>query len=134
MCDIAQGDIVDRENGVEQGIDLVDSQPFADNGNVNSSNFPYVGDSYIGGDGAGPFNARFNYGATYADSYVGARQSCTSRSNLHRKDLGKSMEPQLLLKKDGRTRIAGIVPPYGFGTPGRAKEGDIGTTKQETSA
>ncbi len=117
------GGIVDRDSGVEHIFDL-NSQPFADNGNVNASNFPNVGGNYNNGDNAGPFNANFNNSATNTNSNIGARLSCIiSRSILHRKGMGKSMQPQLLLKKDGRTLIADIVPHMALVLPkGRRKK------------
>lgn len=59
----------------------LNGQPFADNGNVNTSYFPNVGGCYNDGDDAGPFNANFNNSATNADTNIGSRLSCASRSS-----------------------------------------------------
>ena len=62
--------------------DLKFGRPFADNGNVNASNFPNVGGNYNNGDNAGPFNENFNNSATNTNSNIGSRMSCTSRSTF----------------------------------------------------
>lgn len=67
---------VDRLTGF--GLNI--GKPFADNGNVNTSNFPNVGGNYNNGDNAGPFNANFNNSATETNTNIGSRLSCTSRS------------------------------------------------------
>lgn len=51
------------------------STHYADRGIVGSSNFPYVGGYYNGGAYAGPFDARFDYGASGAYPDIGSRLS-----------------------------------------------------------
>lgn len=96
--------------------------PFADNGNVNASNFPNVGGNYNNGDNAGPFNANFNYSASNTNSNTGSRLSYITLQFFF-ETLGKSMQPQLLLKNHGRTNEP-TPHRYGLGTPERAKEED----------
>ena len=46
---------------------------WADNGNVNASNFPNVGGNWNNGDNAGPFNANFNNSASNTNSNISSR-------------------------------------------------------------
>lgn len=53
---------------------------FADNGNVNTSNFPNRGGNYNNEGNAGPFYLNVNNNASNINSNIGARNSCESYS------------------------------------------------------
>lgn len=101
--------------------------PFADNGNVNASNFPNVGGNYNNGTNCGPFYANFNNNASDTNA---VRPSIT----LHPckwEHLGfgeKSAQPQLLLKKHGRNQSTQASSSR-FGTLGRPGAGRRGDAK-----
>lgn len=48
---------------------------WADNGNVNASNFPNFGGNWNNGDNAGPFYANFNNSASETNSNISSRIS-----------------------------------------------------------
>lgn len=63
----------DKAGGRPRVVPCLVVVPFADRGNVNSSNFGNVGGNWNNGDNVGPFNANFNNNASNTNTNIGAR-------------------------------------------------------------
>ncbi len=105
---------------------------FADNGNVNSSNFPNVGGNYSNGTNCGPFNANFNNNASNSNA---VRHSITLHPYQweHFSVWRQIRTASALAEKsrsDDNCRLCAIC---GFGTPGTGEGRRRGAkTRRET--
>lgn len=94
---------------------------FADNGNVNASNFPNVGGNYNNGANCGPFYANFNNGAsnTYAVRHSITLHPYQWEPLWERFSAWRSVRTAPALAEKSRSdENCRLCTTCGFGTPG----------------